>query len=319
VNWSAYNEAKTHEAGLFQRLLLALVDAFAYPDLWEGVGRRPLPVRDLLVAAAVKAYHGYANRVAVSDLRMRGVLRIPVPHFNSLGNWLARPAFGHIVGRLVLESALPLAGFDAGWSVDATGFGLPYMPDWNEVRALRSASRRGYRKLHGVCGNTTHVIPVAIVTDGRAGDSPRFRVLARDLSAAGFRGGDLLGDAAYLSRLNCSLAEELGYAPYFALKENVTPRAGGSPAWRRMVLLGREHPDVFREHRRHRVNVESAFSSMKRLFGSSVSSRDPVAQDAEVLLKVLCHNLVVLVRAICEFALDPDDLFAVEWAPALAA
>jgi len=315
VTWTAYNEAKTNEAWMFQRLLVALVDAFAYPDLWDGVGRRPLPVRDMVVAAAVKAYHGYANRVAVSDLRLRNVLRIPVPHFNSLGNWLARPGFGHVVARLVLESALPLAGLDASWSADSTGLGLPYMPEWNEVRALRTASRRGYRKLHGICGNATHAIPVAAVTDGRAGDSPMFRVLARELSAAGFRGGDMLGDAAYLARVNCDLARDFGFTPYFHPKVNTTPKAGGSSAWRAMVLLWRDHRDVFREHYRHRGNVESAFSTIKRLFGSCVYSRDPAAQDGEILLKVLCHNLVVLVGAVYEIGLDPDDLFAVEWTP----
>lgn len=317
MNWSAYNEAKTNEAWMFQRLLLDLVDSFAYPVLWQGRGRPPIPVRDLVLALAVKTYHGYANRTAVADLRLRGILDGPVPHFNSLGNALARPGFTHVVTRLVLESALPLAGIDAGWSADATGFGLPYMEDWVAVCALRPVSRRGYRKLHAIAGNETHVVPVACVTDGRAGDSPWFRVLARELSAAGFRAGDMLGDSAYLARVNCTLAEDLGYTPYFHPKVNTTLRAGGSAAWRRMVLLWRDHRDVFRDHYRHRGNVESAISTIKRLFGPCVASRDPAAQDTDVLLKVLCHNLVVLVGAVYELGMNPDELFAVDWVEAV--
>jgi hypothetical protein len=140
MTWTLYNQAKTNEAWLFQRLLVDLVDSFSYPDLWAGIGRKPLPVRDMLIASALKAYHGYSNRLVVSDLKLRDILRCDVPHFNSVGNYLSRRGFASIVDRLVLESALPLAGIDSSWSTDSTGFGLPYMLDWVEVRALKASS-----------------------------------------------------------------------------------------------------------------------------------------------------------------------------------
>lgn len=315
MTWTLYNQAKTNEAWLFQRLLVDLVDSFSYPDLWEGIGRKPLPVRDMLIASALKAYHGYSNRLVVSDLKLRDILRCDVPHFNSVGNYLSRKGFASIVDRLVLESALPLAGIDSSWSTDSTGFGLPYMLDWVEVRALEAASRRGYRKLHAICGNATHSFPVAAVTDGRAGDSPMFRVIARELGEAGYSGGDMLGDSAYLARVNCDLAKELGFEPLFHPKSNTTARAGGSSAWKAMVRLWRDDRETFKDHYRHRGNVESAFSTVKRLFGPCVHSRNPAAQDCEILLKVLCHNIVVLIGTVFEVGLDVDEVFEVEWIP----
>lgn len=49
-------------------------------------------------------------------------------------------------------------------------------------------------------------------------------------------------------------------------------------------------------HYHKRSNVESTFSSVKRVFGDSVRSRTPVAQINEVLLKVICHNIRCLIH-----------------------
>jgi hypothetical protein len=45
-----------------------------------------------------------------------------------------------------------------------------------------------------------------------------------------------------------------------------------------------------------RSNVESTFSAIKRKFGDSVMSKNPVAMVNEVLCKILCHNLTCLIQ-----------------------
>jgi len=52
-------------------------------------------------------------------------------------------------------------------------------------------------------------------------------------------------------------------------------------------------------------NVESAFSAMKRKFGDSVRSKTDTAMVNEVLCKILCHNLVVLIHEMHELGIDP--------------
>jgi len=54
-----------------------------------------------------------------------------------------------------------------------------------------------------------------------------------------------------------------------------------------------------------RSNVESTFSIIKAKFGASVRSKMPVAQMNEVLCKVICHNLCVLVQSIYELGIAP--------------
>ena len=44
---------------------------------------------------------------------------------------------------------------------------------------------------------------------------------------------------------------------------------------------------------------------MKRKFGDSLRSKTDVAMVNEILCKVLCHNLVVLIHEMYELGIDP--------------
>jgi hypothetical protein len=48
-----------------------------------------------------------------------------------------------------------------------------------------------------------------------------------------------------------------------------------------------------------------SFSAVKRVFGDSVRSKTPVAQTNEVLLKLLCHNIRVLIHEMHELGVTP--------------
>ena len=45
---------------------------------------------------------------------------------------------------------------------------------------------------------------------------------------------------------------------------------------------------------------------IKSKFGDSVRSKTEVAQVNEVLLKVLCHNIYVVIRKTFEWRIEPD-------------
>jgi hypothetical protein len=64
------------------------------------------------------------------------------------------------------------------------------------------------------------------------------------------------------------------------------------------VFLDRQ--DEFLAHYHQRSNVESNFSAIKRKFGGAVRSKRFTAQVNEILCKVLCHNLSMLVHAMHE-------------------
>ena len=61
----------------------------------------------------------------------------------------------------------------------------------------------------------------------------------------------------------------------------------------------------FLAHYHKRSNVETAFSMIKAKFGDAVRSKSHVGQLNEVLCKVLCHNICVLIQATHELGIEP--------------
>ena len=70
------------------------------------------------------------------------------------------------------------------------------------------------------------------------------------------------------------------------------------------------HRDTFLAHYHQRSNVETTFSMIKAKFGDSLRSKSDVGQINEVLCKVVCHNLCVLIASIHELGLDVPEFGA---------
>jgi transposase len=115
---------------------------------------------------------------------------------------------------------------------------------------------------------------------------------------------EVSADKAYLSRANLEAIEAVGAVPYIPFKSN--SKGDGPAAWRRMWGLFMYKQPEFLAHYHARSNVESTFSAMKRKFGDSVRSRDPIAQVNEVLCKALAFNLSMLVHAMYELGIEPQ-------------
>jgi transposase len=64
--------------------------------------------------------------------------------------------------------------------------------------------------------------------------------------------------------------------------------------------------EEFLEHYHKRSNAETTFHMIKSKFGDSVRSKTEVAQVNEVLLKVLCHNICVVIQEMLSWGLSPS-------------
>jgi transposase len=69
-----------------------------------------------------------------------------------------------------------------------------------------------------------------------------------------------------------------------------------------LFMFNREE---FMAHYHKRSNAESVFSMVKGKFGDSVRSKSDVGQINEVLAKMLCHNICVLIRATHKLGVEP--------------
>jgi transposase len=107
----------------------------------------------------------------------------------------------------------------------------------------------------------------------------------------------------YASKANYDTVARFGAVPFISFPGSHRGQGGGK--WAEMYHDFNFRKAEFLQHYHKRSNVESTFSMMKRKFGDSIRSKTDVAMTNEVLCKILCHNLVVLIHEMYELGIDP--------------
>jgi transposase len=302
-DWPAYNAAQCSEKGTVQTLLRGLCDGIVTPP-HPGRGPKPIPLGDAVYGMVMKVYTTASGRRATTDIKACADAghMTRAPHYNSLFNYFEKPGMTALLTALIEESAAPLAAIETSFAVDSTGFGTATYRRWYDAKYGREMREHGWVKAHVMTGVVTNVITSVTVTDGTVNDAPMLPSLVKATDRR-FTVGEVSDDKAYLSRSNLEAVEAVGAVPYVPFKSN--SKGAGPAAWRRMWGLFMYQQAEFLAHYHRRSNVESTFSSIKRKFGGSVRSKLFVAQVNEILCKVLCHNLSVLVHAMHELGVEP--------------
>ena len=118
---------------------------------------------------------------------------------------------------------------------------------------------------------------------------------------------EVSADKAYLSRKNLRVIVNAGATPYIPFKINSRPEhTHGDPLWAKTYHYFNLYREEFLNHCHKRSNVETAFSMIKAKFGGSLRSKNPEAQVNEALVKILCHNVCVLIQAMYALGVEPD-------------
>jgi transposase len=102
------------------------------------------------------------------------------------------------------------------------------------------------------------------------------------------------------------LIGDLGATPYIPFRKGTSGLSKGSTAWKKMYHYFEFRNEEFLEHYHKRSNAETTFHMIKSKFGDSVRSKTETAQVNEVLLKVLCHNICVVIQEMFELGIEPS-------------
>ena len=301
-NWSAYNKAQTSEKAQFCALLRDLVADVPSPA--QKRGRPALPLADMIFAAAFKVYSTVSGRRFMTDLRAATELGLidKTPHYNSIFNVLDRESLTPILQELITRSALPLKALETSFAVDSTGFGTQCFYRHYSAKYGHDQIAREYIKLHAIVGTNTNVVTAAKVTDGKTHDSPVLPELVA-ATAPHFNMEQVSADKGYSSYRNVETIVSHGAEPFVAFTANATG-TGKSALWNRLFHYFQFNRDEFLAQYHKRSNVETTFSAIKRKFGDMIRSKSPVAQENELLLKVLCHNIVCVIHELHEAGSD---------------
>jgi transposase len=312
-DWTRYNAAQTTEKAHFTRLLAALCGGVENER--QTNGRPRLALGDMAFAAAFKVYTGFSSRRFASDLRdahADGLIG-STPHFNSVTNYLSDPSLTPVLQALIEQSSRPLRVVESDFAVDSSGFSTSRVVNWYNKKHRRVFDNREWVKAHVMCGVRTHTVTSVVVGDWTSSDSPYLPSLV-ERTASHFDIAEVSADKAYLGHANLRAIEAVGATPYIPFKRSSVPVDEGTSAWAKMYHLFAYNRERFLEHYHKRSNIETVFSMIKGKFGDSVRSKTDVGQVNEVLAKVLCHNIYVLIQAMHRFGIDPT--FCAENAPA---
>jgi transposase len=310
--WTAYNAAQTNEKEKFQELLADLCKSIEAPE--QGMGRKRLPLSDVVFASAFKVYSSVSGRRFMTDLRdaqSKGYLS-KAAHYNSISRYLENPTLTPLLKQLIEASSLPLKAIESDFAVDSSGFSTSRFVQWMHAKYTNPhlIERRQFIKCHLMVGVKTNIVTAVEMTDGFEADSPKFQGLV-EATAKNFVMQEVSADKAYLSAKNLQVVVDHAAMPYIPFKSNsvtfdrTQPNRTRPAIWRQMFHLYSFNSERFMQSYHKRSNVETTFHMIKSKFGIALRSKTKTAQINEALCKVLCHNICCLISSIFELGIEP--------------
>jgi transposase len=304
--WDAYNAAQKAEVRLFDELLKDLVKAIPEPE--QTIGRPRLSLQESMFCAIQKVYSQLSSRRAHS-LFQNATERNQIehaPHFNAPSKLFNKPEITPILHKLVTLSALPVAGIEVDFAVDSTGFRTTCFSAYNGAKHGQKKEHQ-WVKAHLCAGVKTNVVAAVAITDAYSNDSPQFGPLVTK-TAEGFTINEVSADLAYSSRANLQTVVNAGGKAYIPFKKSATGKSKGSILWGKMYHYFQLNRDEFMEHYHKRSNIEATNAAIKRKFGETLKSKNPIAQANELLAKIIAYNLTVVIHEMYENGINPEFL-----------
>jgi hypothetical protein len=187
--------------------------------------------------------------------------------------------------------------------MDSTGMETRHVSAYYTKRCgkHRGHYKHRYPKLSAVCDTRTHLILSAVVDRGPKPDYCEFeKTITQAVARQAIK--TLVGDAGYESEAAHRLCREgLNVRSIFPTTLRGRPRLDG----KRVKVGGRYRRQLRRNFPRksygQRWQIETAFSMLKRLLGSSLRARRRYALDREILLRVMTINLMIILHALKSF------------------
>ena len=317
-DWPNYKLAREYEQEFFFLLVSDLMDLVLEPSY--SFGRPRHKFSDVLKAMALKVWG------TKSMQRTKGYIREAhrlgyiekVPGSNTVIDYFGLPDLTPILHECIEFTASVLRPYESDYAIDSSGFRTTQYMRWVEEKWGRESNTedselverksREWLKVHIVVGTNTHIIVGARVEGWRSSDSGQFIPLFQRVTKL-FDVKHISADMAYTGRENFDAAESWGatlFTPFH--NRHVRPPAFDQSAWAGAYRMFADNFDEWFPTYHRRSLSETAFSTVKRLLSETIRSKTPIAQINEMLLKVLAHNIIVLIRAI--FVMDLHPFFA---------
>ena len=296
--WAVYDKSQQEEKVRLMQLLKDLLETVEEPAY--KFGRPTISKKDLLFSSALKVYCQFSLRRFMSDLNQAKEKELvkATPCFASVGHFMQKEEITPILKKLIALSASPLQSVESKFAIDSTGFRTTM---FNSYCQQKHGTKRKHEfvKLHAICGTKTNIITACEVTQSwgkGTADISLFAPLANETKENGFEVQEMTADMAYSSRDNFRLIQDFGGTAYIPFKKDASTRSSKSLVWRKMFHYFKFNQEEFMQHYHARSNIETSFHMIKSKFNDLLKSKTFTAQKNELLLKVLCHNIVCVIH-----------------------
>lgn len=304
-DWGSYNKAQRQEHRLFMELLSELTRTVDEEEN-KGRGRPSKSKRDMIFNSVLKVYSQKSLRRAESLIQQaeKQDLIDDTASYATISDFMQKEELTSILESLITLSATPLSAIETEFAVDATGFSTSKYACWQDHKhGNRDKEHKKWLKAHVACGVKTNIVTAAKITDGTTHDINKFEELVRQTNDY-FEIEEVSADKAYSSRDNHNLLDELDGKAYIPFKSNATGKKKGSSAWKKMYHVFQHQEGKFKRHYHKRSNVEASFHMIKQKFGDHLSSKKDRAQRNELLAKIICHNICVIIQKMYEMGIS---------------
>ena len=308
-DWKAYDNAQTNEKLVFLRLLKDLCNTIEQPNY--KFGRPTLPLSDMIFISALKVYSTFSLRRFMSDVKIAKEMGLidHVPTYMSVSNYMRKEEITDLLHELITLSSTALREVESDFAVDSSGFSTCRFARYFSYKHGKEMRYKEWIKAHIITGVKTNIVTAVEITHGHKNDSPSLPHLVEQ-TAKNSKVGEVSGDRAYSSRDNLQAIEDVGAAPYIPFKKNVSGKRGVLGIWGKMYHYFLYKHDEFLEHYHKRSNVETVFHMIKTKFKDNLRSKTKTTQINELLLKIPCHNICVVIQEINELGVRGE--FVVE-------
>lgn len=303
-DWKNYNLSQQKEKELFMKFLSDITKNIRQPAYTFGKPQNPLS--DTIYSMVFKVYSTFSGRRFSTDMQSAkeiGFVDKKIP-YNSMFDYFKKKELTPLLAQIVTITSLPLKSVEHDFAIDATGFGTSIFQRWYSFKYGKEISSRKWVKCHFMTGVKTNIIPSVKITTEFDNDSPELKELVSK-TAEHFEMEEVSADKAYLSKDNLNTIEEAGAKPFIPFKSNNQPNKNGA-IWKKMFYYFQLNNEDFLAHYHKRSNAESSVMMIKSKFGDFVRSKTWTAQVNEVLCKVICHNICVVIQEMFILGIKPD-------------
>ena len=303
-----YNLIQENEIFIFLRFLpMAALFVCKNKSLWQGIGRPPYNLYDIVVCLAIQQYFGKSLRRSMGIIRFvtrAAHISVAIPCFKTLDNYMNNLSIKPYLASVIEITSKSLNELERFFATDSTGETTSTASTWFNIRSGRTIEKKDHVTAHITTGTFLNTVTAVTVNAYEGEDNIIFRK-HNQLTGKNFTIEEHSGDSKYLCKENCEEVESVGGVPFFRPKSNTLVRSDGSYAWLRMMLNYHNHPIKAKRSYNRRLNVESTIHAKKTKFGSYVRSRNDIAKENESILQWIGYNFSVLSRANYQCDIEP--------------